>query len=93
MHDGTYENQQRLGTPLLFELAALLDLPATALRRVLMNQGYATKIGYDFLAGVRSGVNGTPTFFINNVRHDASYEFQELVSAIDVRLWQVKNAA
>jgi len=93
MHDGIYENQQRLGTPLLFELAALLDLPATALRRVLMTQGYATKIGYDFLAGVRSGVNGTPTVFINKVRHEASYEFQELVSGIDVRLWQVKNAA
>jgi protein-disulfide isomerase len=35
-----------------------------------------------FMSGVRSGVNGTPTFFINGVRHDGGYELEELLEAI-----------
>jgi protein-disulfide isomerase len=93
MHDGIYENQPRLDTHLLFELASLLALPAAGLRRALMNQEYASKIGNDFLGGVRSGVSGTPAFFINNVRHDGSYEFGDLASAIDTQLWQLKDVA
>jgi len=31
---------------------------------------------------VRSGVNGTPTFFINGVRHDGSYELPALMTAL-----------
>jgi hypothetical protein len=33
-------------------------------------------------SGVRSGVNGTPTFFINGLRHDDSYEFETLLLAL-----------
>jgi protein-disulfide isomerase len=40
----------------------------------------------DFLGGVRSGVNGTPTFFINDRRHDGPYEFEFLAAAIEARL-------
>jgi protein-disulfide isomerase len=32
---------------------------------------------------VRSGVNGTPSFFINGVRHDGSFAYNELVAAIE----------
>jgi protein-disulfide isomerase len=39
-----------------------------------------------FLSGVRSGVNGTPTFFINGVRHDGAYDFDTLLAAIRARL-------
>jgi len=35
------------------------------------------------MSGVRSGVNGTPTFFINGVRHDGSYDFDTLLNAIE----------
>ena len=37
----------------------------------------------DFVGGVRSGVNGTPTFFINGVRHDGGYALEELLEAVD----------
>ena len=36
----------------------------------------------DFLSGVRSGVNGTPTFFINGVRHNGGYDLESMVEAI-----------
>ena len=35
---------------------------------------HADRVHEDFMSGVRSGVNGTPTFYINGVRHDDSYE-------------------
>ena len=31
------------------------------------------------MSGVRSGVNGTPTFFINGVRHDGPWDLITLV--------------
>ena len=86
MHDDIYENQSRLGMPLLLELAELRGLSAAALRTALANHEYLPKIRQDFLGGVRSGVNGTPGFFINGVRHAEGYEYEDLVSAIDAQL-------
>jgi protein-disulfide isomerase len=37
----------------------------------------------DFMSGVRSGVNGTPTFYVNGVRHDGSYELDSLLAALE----------
>jgi protein-disulfide isomerase len=34
---------------------------------------------------VRSGVNGTPTFFINGLRHDGAWDFDSLIEALDTR--------
>ena len=86
MHDGIYENQDRLGLPLLFALAGTLGLSEEGLRNALINETYAPKVRGDFLGGVRSGVNGTPTFFINGKRHDGSYELDDLVAAVEVHL-------
>jgi protein-disulfide isomerase len=35
------------------------------------------------MSGVRSGVNGTPTFFINDHRHDGSYDLEPLLAALE----------
>lgn len=32
---------------------------------------------------VRSGVNGTPTFYVNDARHDGSYEIETLLAALE----------
>jgi protein-disulfide isomerase len=87
MHDALYENQDQLGLPLFFALARALAVPEIELRDALINQKYAPKIRRDFLSGVRSGVNGTPAFFINGVRHDGSYAFEDLAAAIDAHLY------
>jgi protein-disulfide isomerase len=47
-----------------------------------MNGTFAPKVRKDFLGGARSGVNGTPSFFINGRRHDGPYAFEDLVAAI-----------
>jgi protein-disulfide isomerase len=38
----------------------------------------------DFIGGVRSGVNGTPKFFINGVRHDGAYDYASLVAGTQI---------
>jgi protein-disulfide isomerase len=47
---------------------------------------HTNRVHEDFLSGVRSGVNGTPTFFINGVRHDDSYELETLLAAVEAAM-------
>jgi protein-disulfide isomerase len=82
MHDALYENQDRLGPPLFIALAEALGLSKLALRDAQANGTYLPKVREDFRGGVRSGVNGTPTFFIGDRRHDGPYDFENLVAAI-----------
>jgi protein-disulfide isomerase len=82
MHEAIYDNQGQLGQPLLIAIAAQLRLPVADLEDVLANGKYAPIVRSHFVGGIRSGVNATPTFFINNVRHDADFGFNTLARAI-----------
>jgi protein-disulfide isomerase len=82
MHDLLFENQERLGDALFAELGERLKFSATALRQALEQKTFEARVRSDFKGGVRSGVNGTPTFFINGVRHDGSFDYDTLVTAI-----------
>jgi protein-disulfide isomerase len=86
MHDALYENQSILSVPTILLLGVELGLPEAAMRNALETGQYRNKVRSDFLGGVRSGVNGTPTFFINGVRHDGPYDYASLVSGIQMRL-------
>ena len=82
MHDLLYENQASLSEALFAKLAFALDLPVSLLGAVIAERTYYARLRRDFAGGVRSGVNGTPTFFINGQRHDGSYDFTSLSDAI-----------
>ena len=82
MHDSLYRNQPMLSIPVLFDLAGALNLSRIALRDALAAHSYAPKVRTDFSSGVRSGVNGTPTFFINGNRHDGPFTVDALAAAI-----------
>jgi protein-disulfide isomerase len=86
MHDAIFENQQSLGGPLMAELADKLHLPKDELREALQAETYVERVKSDFIGGVRSGVNGTPTFFINGKRYEGSFEYEELLTAIQGQL-------
>jgi protein-disulfide isomerase len=86
MHDLLFENQGRLGTALYVQLAQQLGLSAADLRSSLEQRQFQSKVRADFSGGVRSGVNGTPTFFINGHRHDAPFDYDDLLAAIDSTL-------
>jgi predicted DsbA family dithiol-disulfide isomerase len=79
MHDLIFENQNSLSEQMLGELAHRLTLDRQALRDALKSGTFAERVQGDFSSGVRSGVNGTPTFFINGRRHDGDFELETLL--------------
>ena len=83
MHDHLYENQNSLGDDDLRRYAEELGLDVATFGRELSEHVHAARIREDFMSGVRSGVNGTPTFYINGVRHDGSYDLETLVAALE----------
>ena len=50
------------------------DRSEERVRRELETEVHAARVRADFRSGVRSGVNGTPTFFVNGLRYDGSWE-------------------
>jgi protein-disulfide isomerase len=82
MHDTLFEHQDRLRMHDLHRYAEWLELDVERFDRELLSGEHGPRVHEDFLSGVRSGVNGTPTFYINGVRHDAGFDAATLYSAI-----------
>jgi protein-disulfide isomerase len=82
MHDLLYENQARLGSENLHAYAERLGLDLETFDSELASHAYAARVREDFMSGVRSGVNGTPTFYLNGTRYDGSYEAEPLLAAL-----------
>jgi len=83
MHDLLYENQKRLRDPDLHDYAETLALDVERFDKELAEHVHAARVREDFMSGVRSGVNGTPTFYINGTRHDDSYDVETMVAALE----------
>jgi protein-disulfide isomerase len=83
MHDMLFEHQDALEPGDLLAYTAALHLDEKKFARDLSEHRYAPKVREDFMSGVRSGVNGTPSFFINGVRHSGAYDFASLLGAIE----------
>lgn len=83
MHDTIFENQRHITTDGLVRLAEGIGLSGRDLVKALESKTYADRVRADFLGGVRSGVNGTPTFFINGHRHDGRVELEDLIEGIE----------
>jgi protein-disulfide isomerase len=81
MHDLLYENQKRLSDQDLRAYAERLELDIELFDKELAEHVHAERVREDFMSGVRSGVNGTPTFYINGARHDDSYDLDTLLGA------------
>ena len=82
MHDWLFENQDDLSAANIVAGATKLGLDARRLAKDIEARKFKEKVSHDFSGGVRSGVNGTPTFFINGVRHDADFELETLTAAV-----------
>jgi protein-disulfide isomerase len=86
MHDRLFENQDALEPPDLAQHAAALGLDIDRFTRELRERRYQQHVREDFLSGVRSGVNGTPAFFIDGRRYDGSWESEPLLEALEERI-------
>jgi protein-disulfide isomerase len=85
MHDTLFENQPVLDLESLVGYAEELGLDVERFATELENHVHAPRVREDFISGIRSGVNGTPTFFINGVRHEGSFDFETMLEAIQAR--------
>ncbi|MCC6313570.1 MAG: thioredoxin domain-containing protein [Thermomicrobiales bacterium] len=83
MHDMLYEHQDALEPQDLIAYATELGLDVERFTRDLDAGTYAERVREDFMSGVRSGVNGTPTFFINGRRLDAGFDLETLETAVN----------
>lgn len=90
MHDTLFENQHALADPDLLRYAKDLGLDAQRVARELAEGIHARRVRDDFRSGVRSGVNGTPTFFINGERYDGPWSDEGAFTAV---LREVANGA
>ena len=86
MHDRLFEYQDALGDEELVTHAAALGLGVPRFVREFTRGMHAARVHEDFVSGVRSGVNGTPTFFLNGVRHDGGYDAPSLIAAMEEAL-------
>lgn len=83
MHSALFATGPRLSVPTLLLLADQLGLQAASLREALATGRFAAKVERDFASGIRSGVNGTPCFFINGRRFEGAHDALTLAAAID----------
>jgi protein-disulfide isomerase len=87
MHDWLYDNQERwvaAGTVGLERGLRDLALDEDTMVQAVQNPEVGARIRHDFMGGVRSGVNGTPCFFVNGRRHEG--DFSTLAEAIELAI-------
>jgi protein-disulfide isomerase len=74
MHDLLFENQPLFEDPQLAGYARACGLDLRRFAEDIESEAVIAKVKADFLSGARSGVNGTPTFFVDGERYDGSWE-------------------
>jgi protein-disulfide isomerase len=92
MHDMLFEHQKALDDPHLIQYASDLKLYVPFFEMELATHVHAGRVREDFMSGVRSGVNGTPTFFINGRRHDGPHDLAGLAAALQQALAEARMA-
>jgi protein-disulfide isomerase len=81
-HDMLYERQEALDDRDLVAYGSIIGLDAAKLREAFDGR-FDEKIEADFMGGVHSGVNGTPSLFINGLRYDGERDVDSLVAALE----------
>jgi protein-disulfide isomerase len=83
MHDCLYEHQQELDDNHLRQYALELGMDVTRFDEEMARHVHASRVREDFMSGIQSGVNGTPTFYINGIRYDDSWDEETLLATIE----------
>lgn len=80
-HDLLYENQNALRDADLLRYGQALGIDEKVIKKAF-DGSFDQKIRTDFSGGIHSGVNGTPTLFINGVRYDGPRDAQSLITIL-----------
>jgi protein-disulfide isomerase len=84
MHDLLFENQKALDDDSLARYAEEAGVDGRAVLMDLADARYQRYVRDSFMTGVRSGVNGTPTLFIDGIRYDGPRDEETLVAALEL---------
>ena len=84
MHDLLFENQTRLNNNALLQYALTLNLDIEQFNNHMQSEVLSEKVDDHFMSGLRSGVNATPTFFINGQRYEGIWEYDNLFAYLKV---------
>jgi protein-disulfide isomerase len=82
MHELLFENQDALEREDLRAYAMELGLDPEQFDDDLARHRFLPVVRDHFRGAVRSGVTGTPTFFVNGARHRGSYQYRSLLLAL-----------
>jgi Na+:H+ antiporter, NhaA family len=82
MHDALFRRQRELADVDLTHLALRLSMEVYRFERDLESEENAQRVRHDLETGERSGVRGTPTFFINGKRYRGTVDLQSMAAAI-----------
>lgn len=85
-HDALYENQELLGERLYVAIAEQLGLSAEGVESAVGTEEFGARITADINGGIRSGVNGTPAFYVNGSLYNVQGSFADLVTPIEQAL-------
>lgn len=83
MHDLLYENQTSLEYENLMEYAELLKLNIKEFTKDIESNSLLERVKSNFQSGVRSGVNGTPSFYVNGLKYEGSYYAMDMIETIE----------
>jgi len=82
MHDFLFERQHQLEYEDLRRHALQLGLDVDRFDREVANRTYWARVTGDVRSGIENGVTSTPTFFVNGIRHEGSYDLDSLRAAV-----------
>jgi protein-disulfide isomerase len=86
MHDYLFEHQRALDDHHLLEYAQKVGLDIEKFKQELSGHVYAPLINESLKNGIESGVEGTPTFFVNGVRYEGSWDLDSFSSFLEKSL-------
>jgi protein-disulfide isomerase len=82
MHDELFAHQHELEDDQLVDRARAVGLDTERFAHDMAAHAHLDRIQADVAGGIASGVQGTPTFFMNGARHAGSYDLETLLAAL-----------
>ena len=86
MYEALYAERASLSDRKILECGAAAGVSSVAIERAWASHELLARIKEDFASGIKSGVTGTPSFFVNGVRHEGGWDEVALMHAIDAAL-------
>ncbi len=82
IHDFLFENPGIVEDGQMLTYARSIGIEGRRFEREIAQKQHDERLQEDILSGIESGVNGTPTFFINGIRHEGVWNFDSLLAAM-----------